>query len=338
MKQIIQYINDSLISKNSNIDLNPVDLSRKIKLALNFNESVFKDIDNIYYNCWKYIKSFVTDELEANDIDIYITSETWENKIKDNPSYEKYKKLFIIDDDKFNKINNKYGGNNLYFYSRGEIILAANHPIVGYAQAIYFEDDTDEKNFIQCWFVNPKIDEALIKKDVKIDTSINPEFSPKDKRAYGKFGERWFDKCKGLAYAGNWKFTQYTYNDFKGFTKDFENNFIRIPCYHKSMDHKSKIRYEMCQLLNDEKIDEMLKLADNNDIEYFAYGAHEDTDYIYGSYMYDTYMYIKTYELIKSKSSEPDNLIWNNVFDINSSRVTYWTDKYKSVLKNMLSK
>jgi len=132
-----------------------IKLPDKIKLALHFDDSVYKDIFCVYFECFQHIYSFVVDDLGEKDVNIYITNETWKNKLKENSKYENYKDIFIIDDKECKKLDNKYK-DNLYYFTRGEFILATDSPLQGsWNKIMYFCDKSNANNIIECWFTGP---------------------------------------------------------------------------------------------------------------------------------------------------------------------------------------
>ena len=111
MKSIDIYVNEKLILNNQSKLSENINLEQKIKLALNFDDSVFKDSSNIYKKCLKHIMSELTYFFKiknADELTIITTETSWNRKIKEFPSCEKYKYLFTIDDDQFIKLVQKF--------------------------------------------------------------------------------------------------------------------------------------------------------------------------------------------------------------------------------------
>ena len=181
--------------------------------------------------------------------------------------------------------------------------------------------------------INHIFNEALIKKDTKLTIGKESEFKPNDKRAYGEFGEKWYDKCKNLSYSGSWRWCLYLPKDFKGFIEDFEKNYVQIISKIKRFNDLGNIRYDMCMALKNNDIDEFVNLAETNKIENFLYCGKPESDYIYGSHILDTYMLLKSFDIIKHLNKKADdNWIWYNLFKLYGLD---WYDNYKSYIKNM---
>ena len=179
--------------------------------------------------------------------------------------------------------------------------------------------------------LNNFLNEALIKKGTKI--SGKSDYPPKSKKAYGEFGEKWFDKCKDLSYSGSWRWCHYLPRDFKGFIEDFEKNYMQIISDIKRFDDLGNIRYDMCMALKNNDIDKFVDLAKTNKIEKFLYAASPESDDVYGSHILDTYMLLKSFDIIKHLNKKAnDNWIWYNLFRLDTLD---WYDNYKTYINDM---
>jgi len=158
MKQINQFIFEKLILNNQSKLAENINLEQKIKLALNFDKSVFDDSKNIYNRCLKNIMDelkYVFKIKNADELNIITTETTWNRKIKKFPSCEKYKYLFTIDDYKFLELVKKYD-DKIYYYTNGDIQLGtvydSNHPL------IFFGNEMNGRStYKQYWFTNSKL-------------------------------------------------------------------------------------------------------------------------------------------------------------------------------------
>ena len=157
MKQIAQFIFEKLKLNNQSKLANNIDLKQKIKLALNFDDSVFKEFSSIYNKCFRFIinniELYSKQTNNAEDIIIITTKTSWDRKIKEFPSCEKYKNLFTIDDNLFVKLYKKYES-QLYFYVENPIQLGIIFKDDNNQTLIYFGDESNGKyNFKQFWFI-----------------------------------------------------------------------------------------------------------------------------------------------------------------------------------------
>ena len=158
MKSIDIYVNEKLILNNQSTLSGNINLEQKIKLALNFDDSVFKDSSNIYKKCLKHIMSELTYFFKiknADELTIITTETSWNRKIKEFPSCEKYKYLFTIDDDQFIKLVQKYDG-KLYYYTDDDLQLGIVYDHK--TPLIFFGDGANRKStYKQYWFTNSKL-------------------------------------------------------------------------------------------------------------------------------------------------------------------------------------
>ena len=151
------------------------------------------------------------------------------------------------------------------------------------------------------------------------------EYPMKKKETYGDLGEKWFDKCKDFATAGSTQWTKYGINDFKGFLEDMDKEFK--PGGEGRWKKDCEVRWEMCQALKDKDLEKFVKIAKENYVEKFSFGAHPNADYTYGSYFLDTYMLLRTYQYILDGNMVIRNGILNAIWRIDDT-MSYWYDKF----------
>ena len=158
------------------------------------------------------------------------------------------------------------------------------------------------------------------------------EYPMKKKETYGELGEKWFDKCRNFATAGSTQWTKYGINDFKGFLEDMDKEFK--PSGEGRYGKICEARWEMCQALKDKDLEKFVKIAKENDIEKFSFGAHPTADYTYGSYFLDTYMLLRTYEYILDGNLIIRKGILNAIWQIDDT-MDSWYDKFIDIVHKL---
>ena len=151
------------------------------------------------------------------------------------------------------------------------------------------------------------------------------EYPMKKKETYGSLGEKWFDKCKDFALAGNTAYTKYHINDFNGFLEDMDKEFK--PGGEGRWKEDCEVRWKICQAIKDGDLENAVKLAKENNIDKFTYGAHPNADYTYGSYFLDTYMLLRTYQYILDGNLVIRERILNTLWDLDST-LDPWYNKF----------
>lgn len=159
------------------------------------------------------------------------------------------------------------------------------------------------------------------------------EYPMKKKETYGDLGKKWFDKCKDFATAGNTHWTKYGINDFKGFLEDMDTNFK--PGGEGKWKKYCEVRWEMCKALKDKDLEKFVKIARENYVEKFTFGAHPYADYTYGSYFLDTYMLLRTYEYILDGNIVIRDNILNAIWRIDD--MYDWYDRFIPIIHKLES-
>lgn len=149
----------------------------------------------------------------------------------------------------------------------------------------------------------------------------------KNAKTYGEFGEKWFDKCKDFATAGNTRYMKHRFNEFSDFTKEMDEWFTP-PTSNSRYDKLCKDRWEMCKALKDKDLEKFVKIAKDNKIEKLSYGASYEADKIYGSYFLDVYMLISTYNYIAGNKAFLFTTVINSILGIESNLSEYWYEVY----------
>lgn len=155
----------------------------------------------------------------------------------------------------------------------------------------------------------------------------------KSAKAYGQFGEKWFDKCRDFATAGNTRYTRYRMSDFSDFFTEMEESFVP-PTDNNIFSKICRARWEMCKALKDGDIDKFIKISKENRIDKFLYGSYQ-SDKVYGSYFLDVYMLLSTYNyVVGGKAFAMENAL-NTIWSIDETMSKDWQDVYIEVVTNL---
>lgn len=157
----------------------------------------------------------------------------------------------------------------------------------------------------------------------------------KKAETYGELGEKWFDKCKDFAIAGNTRYTKYHMNKFSDFLEDMENWFEP-----PQTDKICSARWEMCKALKDKDIDKFIKISKDNGISDFLFGTYK-AENVYGSYFLDVYMLISTYKYVCGDRIFFFEKVLNSIWRITETMTKDWQDVFIETidrLKQYISK
>lgn len=170
------------------------------------------------------------------------------------------------------------------------------------------------------------LNEFIIESTVKKSKYEQPD-------TYGELGKKWFDKCKDFATAGNMHYTKYGINDFNGFLDDMDKEF-EAPEPNNFYNKISNVRWKMCKALKDKDLNTFIKIAEENNIENFTYGAYLNNR-VYGSYLLDTYMLFSVYEYILDGNIVIRNRVMNSLWNIESTLNDNWYNIFINVVNKL---
>lgn len=155
----------------------------------------------------------------------------------------------------------------------------------------------------------------------------------KSAKAYGEFGEKWFDKCKDFAVAGSTRYAKYHMTDFSNFLTEMEEWF-EPPTENKIFNKICAARWEMCKALKDGDIDKFIKISKENRIEKFLYATYKSEN-VYGSYFLDVYMLLSTYKYVVGEKTFVMEKILNTIWGIKETMSKDWQDVYMEIVTNL---
>lgn len=165
-----------------------------------------------------------------------------------------------------------------------------------------------------------------------IAEATKKEYPMKKKETYGEFGEKWFDKCKDFATAGSTNYSKYGINDFNGFLEEMDKWFK--PGGEGRWKEDCETRWEMCKALKEGDLNKFIKIADDNYVEKFTFGAHPHANYVYGSYFLDVYMLLSIYKYIVDGNLIIRNNILNTIWRVDDT-MDRWQDKFISTVHKL---
>ena len=165
-----------------------------------------------------------------------------------------------------------------------------------------------------------------------ITEAVKKEYPMKKKETYGEFGEKWFDKCKDFATAGSTNYSKYGINDFDGFLEEMDKWFK--PGGEGRWKEDCETRWEMCKALKEGDLNKFIKIANDNYVEKFIFGAHPHADYVYGSYFLDVYMLLSIYKYIVDGNLIIRNNILNTIWRVDDT-MDRWQDKFISTVHKL---